>query len=166
MSAFDRRVALRAARAAFYVALLAGPMAPHLAAAQGPAVYPANGQSEAQQDRDDAACYKWARNATGVDPVAARQPAPQETEPAVGGGERVRGAARGALGGVAIGAIAGDAGAGAGIGAVAGTMVGGRRARDNQAARNAQARDRQQQQLDTYYRAYAACMEGRGYTVR
>ncbi|CAB3808719.1 hypothetical protein LMG28688_06830 [Paraburkholderia caffeinitolerans] len=65
-----------------------------------------------------------------------------------------------------IGAIAGDAGKGAAIGAVGGTMVGGARARQNQ--RNAQANAQAQSQgaMDTFNRAFAACMEGRGYTIK
>jgi hypothetical protein len=45
-------------------------------------------------------------------------------------------------------------------------MRGGREARQNQAARNQQAQSQQQQTVNTYYRSYAACMEGRGYTVK
>jgi hypothetical protein len=136
------------------------------AAAQRPVAYPAEGQGEARQERDEGECDAWAKNKTGVDPAAlASGPPPQETGPAVGGGERLRGAARGALGGAAIGAIAGDTGQGAGIGAVAGTMAGGHRARQNQAARNDSAQQARSQQLDGYYRAYSACMSGRGYSI-
>jgi hypothetical protein len=136
------------------------------AAAQGPIAYPAKGQSQARQDKDEGECHVWAKNKSGVDPAAAAaNPAPQETGPATGGGERARGAARGALGGAAIGAITGDAGKGAGVGAVAGTMAGGHRARQNQANRNAAAQQGQAQQVDSYYRAYSACMSGRGYTM-
>lgn len=139
---------------------------PLLAAAQGPVAYPAKGQTEARQDRDEGECHVWARKKTGIDPATlAANPPPQETGPAVGGGERLRGAARGALGGAAIGAIAGDTGQGAGIGAVAGTMMGGHRARQNQASRNESAQQAHAQQLDSYDRAYAACMTGRGYTI-
>jgi hypothetical protein len=137
-----------------------------LAAAQKPIAYPAKGQSAEQRQKDDAACMAWAKQNTGVDPVAASQPAPQQTGPATGGGERVRGAARGAVGGAVVGGIAGDAGAGAGIGAAAGTMAGGARARQNQAAQNQQAQQQQQQALNTFNRAWGACMEGRGYTVK
>jgi hypothetical protein len=152
-----------AATAAGLVALVAV----SAATAQQPIVYPARGQSSAVQSRDDNDCRAWARQSTGIDPAAlAQQPVPQETGPATGGGERVRGAARGALGGAAIGAIAGDAGQGAGIGAVVGTMSGGRQARRNQAARNDQAYAGRQEQINTYYRAYGACMEGRGYTIK
>src|SRR6202008_2555086 len=109
------------------------------AEAQKPIVYPAKGQSSAQQSKDDSECYAWAKQNTGIDPArVASTPVPQENGPAVGGGERARGAVRGAAGGAAIGAIAGDAGAGAGIGAIAGTMVGGRRARQSPRAANQQ----------------------------
>ena len=135
--------------------------------AQQPIVYPAKGQSASQQQRDQNDCRAWAQSSTGIDPAQlASAPVPQESGPATGGGERARGAARGAVGGVAIGAIAGDAGKGAAIGAVAGTMAGGRRARQNQAARNDQAQADRQGTMNTYYRAYGACMEGRGYTIK
>lgn len=134
------------------------------AAAQEPIAYPAKGQSTKKQGKDKNECLAWARQNTGIDPAAVST-VPQETGPATGGGERLRGAARGALGGAAIGAIAGDTGQGAGVGAVVGTVRGGREARQNQAARNQQAQGNAQQALDTYYRAYGACMSGRGYTI-
>jgi hypothetical protein len=137
------------------------------ALAQTPVIYPAKGQSAQQQASDDGACMAWAKQTTGIDPIAvAQMPPPAPSGPATGGGERVSGAARGALGGLAIGAIAGDAGGGAAIGAVVGTMAGGHRARQNQAAQQQQVQSQQQQQLQTYYRAYGACMEGRGYTIK
>lgn len=137
------------------------------AMAQKPLSYPAKGQSAAQQSRDDGECYVWAKQQTGIDPaVVAQTPPPQSTGPAVGGGERARGAVRGAAGGAIIGGVAGDAGEGAAIGAVVGTMAGGRRARQNQQAQNQQVQAQQQQKIDTFYRAYGACMEGRGYTIR
>ena len=135
-----------------------------VAAAQAPIAYPAKGQSAQKQNKDEGECYAWARQTTGVDPATAAK-VPQETGPATGGGERVRGAARGALGGAAIGAIAGDTGKGAGIGAVVGTVRGGREARQNQSARNQQAQAGSQQAMGAYYRAFGACMSGRGYTI-
>ena len=137
------------------------------AEAQKPIVYPAKGQSPQQQSQDDAHCAAWAKQSTGIDPaVVASSPPPQQTGPAAGGGQRVGGAARGAAGGAAIGAIAGDAGKGAAAGAVVGTMAGGRRARQQQGAQNQQAQAQQQELIHTYYRAYGACMEGRGYTIK
>ena len=126
--------------------------------AQKPAVYPAKKQSAQQQKKDDGECLGWAKKETGIDPVAASQPAPQKTGPAVGGGERLKGAAGGAI----VGGIAGDAGAGAAVG----TVVGGAKARQNQRSQNTQAQQQQQQAMNTYNKAYAACMEGRGYTVK
>ena len=61
--------------------------------------------------------------------------------------------------GAAVGAIGGNAGKGAAAGAVVGG-VGGRR-------RSVAAQQQQQQATRSAYdRAFAACMEGRGYTVR
>jgi len=137
-----------------------------MAQAQRPIAYPSQGQDQTRQDRDDGDCQVWARENTGIDPAAvAANPTPQETGPAVGGGERVRGALRGALGGAALGAIGGDAGEGAAIGAGVGTLAGGHRARENQAGRNAANAGAQQGAIDEYNRAWNACMRGRGYTV-
>lgn len=136
-------------------------------AAQGkPIAYPAKGQSQQKQQQDDGACYSWAKTNTGVDPTAVANAPPPPSGPAVGGGERVQGAARGAAGGAVIGAIAGDAGKGAAIGATAGTMVGGSRARQNRRAASTSAQSQSQGAMDTFNRAYAACMEGRGYTIK
>jgi len=129
-----------------------------------PIAYPAKGQSAEQQNKDDGDCYVWAKQNTGIDPANVSS-APQESGPAVGDGERARGAVRGAVGGAAIGAIAGDTGKGAGIGAVVGIMRGGQRSRQNQQARNEQAQAQQYETVNTYYRAWGACMTGRGYTL-
>jgi outer membrane lipoprotein SlyB len=129
--------------------------------AQKPAVYPAKGQSADKQAKDDAACYSWAKQSSGVDPAQVASTAPTQTGPS---GERARGAARGALGGAVIGGIAGDAGKGAAAGAAAGTLAGGHRTRQKQNAQNQQAQG-QQQAMNDYYRAYGACMTGKGYTV-
>lgn len=131
-------------------------------------IYPAKGQSAAQQQRDEAECYAWAKGQTGYDPAQASQYAVAPPQQSVGG-ERIRGAARGAAGGAAIGAIAGDAGKGAAIGAIGGTLLGGARQRDKQASNDQAAAQQQQataQQQQYFQRAYATCFEGRGYTVR
>jgi YmgG-like glycine-zipper protein len=145
------------------IALMA--LTPAAVLTQQPIVYPAKGQSADQQQKDEGECYTWSKKNTGIDPAAlAAAPPPAPSGP---GGERVRGAARGAVGGAIIGEIASDdAGKGAGIGAVAGTMAGGRQARQNQAAQQQQAQNQKQQQINTYYRAFGACMEGRGYTIK
>lgn len=142
-------------------------------------VYPAKNQKPEQQRKDETECYTWARSQTGIDPTApatAPAPAPAKADdPAAGA--RVAGAARGAAGGAVIGAIAGDAGKGAAIGATAGTMAGGaakRRARRAAAQQQKQQAAQSQQQaaatdkqkMDTFKKAYAACVQGRGYTVQ
>jgi hypothetical protein len=128
--------------------------------------YPSKGQSPAQQNKDESACYGWAKQQTGIDPMAVASAPPPPSGPATGGGERVRGAARGAAGGVAVGAIAGDAGKGAAIGAVVGTMAGGRQARQNQAAQQQQAQAQKGATIQHFNKAFGACMEGRGYVVK
>jgi len=40
------------------------------------------------------------------------------------------------------------------------------RTRQKQAAQNQQAQQQQSDTLKTFYRAYGACMEGRGYTIK
>ena len=132
----------------------------------GVIVYPAKGQSAQQQNGDEGECYAWAKQQTGIDPVATASAPTKQEGPAVGGGERVKGAAGGALGGLAIGAIAGDAGKGAAIGAVAGTMVGGHRARKNKAAKEEQAEQNKAATLQHFNKAFGACMEARGYTIK
>ncbi len=118
-------------------------------------VYPQKGQSQRQQDIDTAECNRWAKQESGVDPNAAP---PKEQ---VGSHARgtAGGAARGAAVGAAVGAIAGDAGKGAGAGAVVGGVKGRRDSR--RAGQAAQAETQ-----SSFARAFAACMEGRGYTVK
>ena len=138
------------------------------AAAQQPIIYPAKGQSPQKQNSDTAECQLWAKQTTGVDPVAIAQQSGQPAPPQQQGG-RLRGAAGGAALGAMGGAIAGDAGKGAAIGAVVGTAAGGmRQRRRNEAAAGQQQANNQQasQQMATFSRAVAACMTGRGYTVQ
>lgn len=128
--------------------------------------FPAKGQSSSQQNQDEGECYAWAKQQTGIDPVAVSNAPSSPSGPAVGGGERVRGAAKGAIGGAAIGAIAGDTGKGAGIGAVAGTMAGGRNARQNKQAQTQQAQDAKAGTLQHFNKAFGACLEAKGYVVK
>lgn len=138
-------------------------------------IFPAKGQTKEQMEKDKYDCYTWAKQETGFDPMQAQPPAQAPpAQPQGPTGERVKGAARGA----AIGAVAGeiandDAGKGAAAGAAAGAMVGGMKTRQNR-RQQAQAQEQQAQQQDaayeqkrsTYNRAYSACMEGKGYTVK
>lgn len=151
-------------------ALLALFLMPGLVSAQTASlyVYPAKGQSQAQQNKDQYECHNWAVSQTGFDP--SNPPATSsnysQKEPQ---GQVVRGAARGAALGSVGGAITGNAGTGAAAGAAMGALAGGMRRRAEQKQYSAQ---QQQQQADAqaasrnaYSRALAACLQGRGYTV-
>ena len=141
--------------------------------AQELVIYPAKGQSQEQMDKDKYECYSWAKQQTGFDPMQqpkATEPPPQQEAQKGGAG---RGAARGALVGVTAGAIAGDAGKGAAIGAASGAIVGGARKRDQQRQQQQAEQQWAEQQAatysknrDGYNRAYGACLEGRGYSVK
>jgi hypothetical protein len=136
--------------------------------AQDLMIYPNEGQDKDRQEMDEFQCYGWAKDQSGFDPMAVptATEAPPQQEAQKGG------LVRGAAGGAAVGAII-DGGDGAAKGAAAGAVLGGMR-------RNSQNRSQQQQQQNweqeqaqqyaakrnSYNRAYAACLEGRGYTVR
>lgn len=145
--------------------------------------FPAKNQTAAQQEKDESACYSWAKQDSGFDPVAelSKQqssttalPSTPQTPQTRGAG--VKGAAGGAATGAVVGAIAGDAGKGAAAGAAAGTIAG--RARARRAQRQAQEHAKQQQQqqaqakaqtqekLDSFKKGFGACMEGKGYVVK
>lgn len=136
-------------------------------------VYPANGQSPEQTDRDRYECHVWAVQQTGVDPSRA-DANPYErviVQPANPPGT---GTVAGAIGGAIIGSIiAGPRNAGAGLvlGGATGAIVG------SASDANAQAQASQTQaqlnqsaaagraRADSYRRAIGACLQGRGYTV-
>ncbi len=130
-------------------------------------VYPAQNQSAEQQEKDKYDCYQFGKSQTGFDPMAPQTastaPAPEKK------GGALRGAAGGALVGAAVGAVAGDTGQGAAYGAAAGGAIG--LVRKNKSQKEQQQVQQQQQQAaqtqrGNYDRAYAACLEGRGYTVK
>jgi Glycine zipper len=131
-----------------------------------PIIYPAKGQSKNQTEKDKYECYQWAKGQTGFDPMqapAATTPPPQQK------GGAVKGAAVGAVAGVAIGAAAGDAGKGAAIGAVSGGVLGGARRQQSRKAQDEWEKKESagyEQRRNEYNRAWGACMEGRGYTVK
>ena len=129
-------------------------------------VYPAKGQSPDQQKKDESACYQWAVQQTGFDPskpAAAPAAPPPTTATGTTPGAGVRGAARGAVVGEVVG---GDAGTGAAVGAAAAR---GQSRRQNAAAAQQQQAAAQQatsQQQAAFGKARAACLEGKGYTVK
>ena len=139
-------------------------------------IYPSKGQSAAQQDKDKYECYGWSKGQTGFDPMA--PPSPKTPPPsrdrrsvlggAVGGG--ALGAGVGAVGGAVAG---GKAGQGAKIGAAAGGLLGGMGAAGQNAKASQDYKDWERREATQYAqarakynRAFAACLEGRGYTVK
>lgn len=154
--------------------------------------FPRNGQTEDQQLKDEAQCFGLAKQRTGVDTQAPAPKGPSTEEIAAaqqqaadnakqGRGGALKGAAVGAGGGAAIGAIAGNAGTGAAIGAAAGTMKGAMTQRQmnsqskQQAGAQAAAQEKKaaeqlqvahQEGIDTFQRAFSACMDARGYSVK
>lgn len=142
--------------------------------AQDPIIYPAKGQSKEQMEKDKYECYQWAKDQSGFDPASSAAAAPAAPAPSSGPeGQRIKGAARGAAVGAVAGAIAGDAGTGAAAGAAGGAMLGGmRKRRERRAAAEAQQEAAQAQNAQyaqkkgVYDRAFAACLESKGYTVK
>jgi outer membrane lipoprotein SlyB len=141
-------------------------------------VYPAKGQSNDQMEKDKFECYTWAKGQTGFDPMAmptASSPAPSQQKKSVGGSTLKGGVAGGATGAIVGGIAGGSKGArrGAAIGGVSGGAIGGMRSsrQNRQAEQQRQQWEQQQaneymQQRNAYNRAHAACLEGRGYTVK
>ena len=132
-------------------------------------VFPSNDQDSDQQEMDEYKCYKWAKEQTGVDPINPPEVQAAEVDRSADG-TAVKGAAVGAAGGAAIGAIAGDAGKGAAIGAVVGG-VRGRRSKVvgdemEQQANNQAAAATEKELMDNFNKAFSACLEGKGYTVK
>jgi outer membrane lipoprotein SlyB len=110
--------------------------------------YPAKGQTAEQQSRDMNECQAWAKQQTGFDPTT-------DTAKGAGLGALI-GAAGGAAAGAAIGAATGSPGTGAAIGAAAGGIGGAGVGGTLGYTKNKEG----------YDKAYAACMQTRGYTVK
>jgi hypothetical protein len=140
-----------------------------MSASLGLYVFPSNNQTKEVQDADEMACYNWAKEQSGIDPINPPQVEAQQVDTSPDG-TAVRSAARGAAAGAAIGAIAGDAGKGAAIGAAAGGMGGIRAKRVGDAQQQQQnvqsATAQEQAMMDSFKKAFTACMEGKGYTVK
>ena len=153
-----------------------------LAATLNVYVFPSEGQSSAQQSKDEGECYNWAVQNTGSDPFALQQQAQQQQQmteqqraqaQSVGQGAGASGAVRGAAAGALIGAIAGDTGKGAAYGAAAGVVAGRRRARrarhEASAGVEQQAQQAQQataEQGENFKKAFSVCLEAKKYMVK
>jgi len=161
-----------------FVVLLFAVFLVSFAQAQDFIVFPAQGQSEEQMEKDKFECYSWAKGQTGFDPMqmpTASSPAPPKGDKSVAG-STVGGGVLGGIGGAVIGGIAGGksgAKKGAAIGGLSGGAIGGMRSSSQNKQANAKREqwEREQanqymQQRNTYNRAYSACLEGKGYTVK
>ena len=141
--------------------------------AQNYYIYPDKGQSQSQTEKDKSQCHTWAVGQTGFDPTAPYYPSsPPPTQPAPKSGV-VEGAAKGAILGTVVGAISGNTGKGAAIGASSGALVGVFNKYDESKERKYYEKQYNEQQSreyaakrSNYDRAYTACLEGRGYTVK
>jgi hypothetical protein len=153
--------------------------------------FPARDQTPAKQQQDELACYGWAKQDSGFDPLGALL-AQQQARGAAGSTQPVAplargadmkagvgGAAAGAATGAVIGAIGGDPGKGAAVGAAGGGVLGLARARraekaaeqkaqqqQRQQAQLTQAKSEMQQKLDGFKRGFSACMEAKNYVVK
>lgn len=126
-------------------------------------------QGMEEQEMDKLDCYNWAKIQSGFDlmhaPIAT--PPPPLQKPRQSG--LIHGAGRGAT----VGAISGAIGGKAGKGATTGSFIGGIR-RQDQTMRGEQQQDQDvdqqavqvQQRHGTTNRAYSACIEAHGYTVK
>lgn len=143
-----------------------------MAQSGGMYIYPAKGQDKNKQDEDRYDCHSWAVSQTGFDPskpqTITSRPGTQQYRPSQP--HVLRGGARGAALGAVGGAIAGDAGKGAAAGAAMGGLAGGFRRMDERRRQTSQqqanVQSAHQNQQISYQRAMAACLEGRGYTVK
>ncbi|MCU7938966.1 MAG: hypothetical protein KZQ64_06065 [gamma proteobacterium symbiont of Bathyaustriella thionipta] len=132
-------------------------------------IFPAKGQSNEQLEQDKFSCYGWAKQQSGFDPMKA----PTTSTPAPSQEKKSGGVVKGALGGAALGAIIGDSSRSARNAGAAGALIGG--VRQSSANRKTQQNTEQWKQQEAnkyannrnqYNRAYSACLEGKGYTVK
>jgi hypothetical protein len=146
-------------------------------------VFPTEGQDASQQSRDEAECYQWAVQNTGVDPFDLAKQAEQQQQQAAAAQQEVAQAgqgagAKGAVGGAAAGALIGeiasdDAGRGAAYGAAAGAIVARRRTRRAKAEASEQVEQQSQQaqkataeQIENFKKAFSVCLEAKDYLVK
>lgn len=146
----------------------------------GAYAFPRNGQTPQQQSQDESYCSQWASQQTGLNPAllqykqeqameAQRQSYAKANQPTP-----VRKLGRAALTGTAVGAMHGNMDAGAGRGALMGTTLMASRGmaemneKKKQMALDQSAVAAQSVEAETssYLRAYGACMEGKGYSIR
>jgi hypothetical protein len=132
-------------------------------------IFPNADQTPEKQEEDKFTCYGWAKGETGFDPMQV----PTATEGPPQQEAKQGGMGRGAVRGAAVGQIVGGDSDSTWKGAAAGAAVGGMR-RNDQKRKDQQAQQQWEQEQaqiyadkrNRYNRAYAACLEGKNYTVR
>jgi hypothetical protein len=141
-------------------------------------IYPSKGQNEKQMEKDKFECHVWAKKQSGFDPL--NPPSLQELEAKVRSQQQARqdegsevgeSVVKGIVGGAIIGEVVKDEpGKGAVIGGVVGGIHGAQKAEKRKEAQQQAIKRQAQAELarlrNDYKRAYAACLEGRGYTVK
>ncbi len=132
-------------------------------------IFPNADQAPEQQEQDKFACYSWAKDQSDFDPMAP----PTATEAPPQEGAKKGGVGRGLVRGAAIGQIVGGDSDSTKRGAAAGAAIGGMRRQDQKRKEQQQRQQWEQEQQriyaenrNRYNRAYAACLEGKNYTVR
>jgi hypothetical protein len=146
-------------------------------------VFPSQGQAAEQQSQDEAACYQWAVQNSGIDPFELEKQQQQQQQQAAAQQQQIQSSTRGAgvkgaVGGAAAGALIGeiasdDAGEGAAYGAAAGAVIARRGAKRAQKEASAQSQQQAQQaqatgtqQRTNFNNAFSVCLEGKGYLVK
>ncbi len=146
-------------------------------------VFPNEGQTPEQQSVDEATCYSWAVENTGVDPFDLQKQAQQVQQQSQQAQQEIASAgqgagAKGAVGGAAAGALIGeiasdDAGRGAAYGAAAGAVVARRKtkrvkkdASQQVEQQNQQAQQATAEQTENFKKAFSVCLEGKKYLVK
>lgn len=155
-----------------------------LAATMNIYAFPTKGQAPEQQSQDEAACYSYSVQQTGVDPFQLQKQAEaqaQQTAAAkqqaqqAGQGAAAKGAVKGAAAGALIGSVSNGStsGQGAAYGAAAGVLVGHRRKKEAQQEATQAAEQQGQQaqaatkeQGENFKKAFSVCMEAKNYMVK
>ena len=144
-----------------------------------PMIFPKEGQSREQQRLDKQYCGSWAQQETGVDPsyVKAKLEMTNDNVASAASGDKPsfgRRLMRGAALGAAMGGIDDGIDNNVGKRAVQGVVLSGSRTRqdrqqyqrDQQLNGQLQRKMQLEEQYDKYMRAFAVCMDAKGYSVK
>ncbi|GLS24839.1 glycine zipper family protein [Marinibactrum halimedae] len=156
-------------------------------------IYPSEGQSPEQLEKDRYDCYQWAKKNSDIDPLALKKPKSGPVKVAIADNPNKGNTIAGTIIGAVIGAAIGSqmeyrhgrhshnqtfegAIAGAGIGTLIGATSEAQGHKDNvnvakaqahhKAAQQAEENKLYKEQLIHYNRVFSACMEARNYSVK